>query len=479
MLWIVTEKVVLKNVYNWKFLISSVLIIILMILNAIFFSLEIEERFKEYGRLKEEGEQRNNLEEAYAFRVPSPLIFLAEGGEQYLPGFVKIVPGSVDSSSVPTNVKSLLIGFEHIDWVYIIGALASLICLFFTHDAISGDKESGTLRLMLSNPLSRSELIIGSYLGSIISLMLPLGIGILINLSVISLLRGEILLGDNLARIAIVAILSMLYVSLFILAGIFSSCLFQKTSTSLIITLLLWVLLVIVIPQSSGVLARIWKPIPTYKEVQEKIFNIRLTHGRGTTSTDMIASIVKKPISREMKESSIRKLEEEMEEMYIERKEKMQEMINDVLEGYARKREEQTIFARMMARISPMAIYQYAVEELANSGYARHRSFLQSARSYMMRYTKYARKLQREKKKQALPTSYGIIEHEGFRLSVIYSRSYKYIPIDPSSFPRFEDKRPAILDSLVNALWDIAALFLINVVFFLGSILKFYHYDVR
>ena len=51
--------------------------------------------------------------------------------------------------SFPTELKEapLLSTFITIDWVFVIGVLLSLTAFLFTHDAIVGEKESGTLKL--------------------------------------------------------------------------------------------------------------------------------------------------------------------------------------------------------------------------------------------------------------------------------------------------------------------------------------------
>ena len=47
-----------------------------------------------------------------------------------------------------------------IDWVFIITYLLSFIPFLFTFDAISGERERGTLRLCFANSISRSALLV-------------------------------------------------------------------------------------------------------------------------------------------------------------------------------------------------------------------------------------------------------------------------------------------------------------------------------
>ncbi len=480
MIWVIARKTILRNIYNWKFMVSFILIVVLMILNALFFSQEIAERSREYARLAAEGRAKSNLDEAYLFKAPSPLIFLSEGGEQYLPKLARITLDFLDDSFVPVAVKSLVPKFESLDWAYIIGILMSLLAIFFSYDAVAGEKEAGTLSLALAGPLRRRELIVGVYLGSLASLALAFATGAVLNLLILGLSRSEILQGDALLRILTAAIISLLYISLFVSIGIFSSCLFAKSSTALISALLLWVFLIVVVPYAGSNVARTWKPLPSEKEISAKVSRIRAQHRPVFISTDMMAPIAKSPASREVKEQKIKELEDKLEESAMANQRALQKNINAVLEDFARKADAQLSFARSISRISPLATYRYAVEELAWSGYAHHRSFIKSARSYMEEYTRYADKTRREKRDEAMPTSYGVLEDDdGFVLSIVSSRSYKYIPLDSSSLTPFVDKRPAVSQSIVDALWDILALFSLNLAFLTGSLLRFQYYDVR
>lgn len=193
-----------------------------------------------------------------------------------------------------------------------------------------------------------------------------------------------------------------------------------------------------------------------------------------------MAPIAKSPASREVKEQKIKELEDKLEESAMANQMALQKNINAVLEDFARKADAQLYLARSISRISPLATYRYAVEELAWSGYAHHRSFIKSARSYMEEYTRYADKMRREKRDEAMPTAYGMLEDDdGFVLSIVSFRSYKYIPLDSSALAPFVDKRPAVSQSIVNAFWDILALFSLNLAFLTGSLLRFHYYDVR
>ena len=67
--------------------------------------------------------------------------------------------------SVNPDSKDLRPQATKIDWQLIITYLHYVNPLLFTFDALSGEREQGTLRLCLANPISRPVLLIGKFLG--------------------------------------------------------------------------------------------------------------------------------------------------------------------------------------------------------------------------------------------------------------------------------------------------------------------------
>ncbi|HDY89882.1 MAG TPA: ABC transporter permease, partial [bacterium] len=52
----------------------------------------------------------------------------------------------------------------------------SLMAILFSFSAVSGEKEEGMLRAIFSNPLKRAKLLIGKWVGGVISLAISFSI---------------------------------------------------------------------------------------------------------------------------------------------------------------------------------------------------------------------------------------------------------------------------------------------------------------
>ena len=80
------------------------------------------------------------------------------------------------------NLWNIRPDYTQIDWVFIIALVLSFVAILFTFDAISGERERGTLRLTLSNSVSRGAVLFAKFLGAFLSISIPFLIGALIGL---------------------------------------------------------------------------------------------------------------------------------------------------------------------------------------------------------------------------------------------------------------------------------------------------------
>jgi ABC-type transport system involved in multi-copper enzyme maturation permease subunit len=129
--------------------------------------------------------------------------------------------------------------FLSIDLTTVFQVVISLLALLFAYDAISGERENGTLRLALSNTVPRSMMLLGKYLGGMLSLSLPLVASILAALVVIRFSPYVVLHVSDWARIGLFAFLSLLYVSVFFALGLLLSSCTHRAATTLMWTMFL------------------------------------------------------------------------------------------------------------------------------------------------------------------------------------------------------------------------------------------------
>ena len=64
--------------------------------------------------------------------------------------------------------------FSSIDLVFIFQGILSLLALVFAYDTLAGERERGTLRLVLTHPVRHGQILFAKYISGMICLLIPL-----------------------------------------------------------------------------------------------------------------------------------------------------------------------------------------------------------------------------------------------------------------------------------------------------------------
>ena len=161
--------------------------------------------------------------------------------------------------------------FSQLDFVFFFNIVGSLLAFVFTYDTISGEYRRGTLRLVLVNSISRPLLLAVKFVGSYLSLIVSLLPALISVILLLYLLPNVHLRPSDWAATFFLFLLALLYLSVFCALGLFGSCLTRHPKTTLTVLMVLWVVIVLVIPNFSPFLAAYLRPIPTVYEVHENI----------------------------------------------------------------------------------------------------------------------------------------------------------------------------------------------------------------
>ena len=193
-----------------------------------------------------------------ALRSPRPLEVFARGAEQQLGQTVKVllfeVPYQAEEVSPFQSSNPYLAIFAFFDMVYIFQLVFGLLAILIASEAISGEKEEGTLRLMLTTNVSRAQVLAGKVLAGLTTLAIPTALGfILLTILLLGTEHIEVEVGEW-ARVGLLFALSLLYLLVFYLIGLAISCATHRSATSLIYALFTWALLAIVLPNSISAL---------------------------------------------------------------------------------------------------------------------------------------------------------------------------------------------------------------------------------
>ncbi len=199
-----------------------------------------------------------------AFRPKSSLSFFDSGVDSFAGTsiFLEAHKQNTVNFSEARHSNGLL-RFGELNLALILQLLVPLLIFFLGFSTISGDRESGILRLSLSQGASSREILLGKTLGIlavIFVLLLPL---LFISLALWLILNGFVLSSDSVARLFV---LTLGYGIYFVVCGTIAvvvSSLTQTSRSSLVSLIIIWIVFWIVMPRAMQNLGASIYPAPS------------------------------------------------------------------------------------------------------------------------------------------------------------------------------------------------------------------------
>lgn len=479
-------KEIYHNLTTLRFALMIILLPVLFVANALMYSLDGDGYMVQVNAYNRQGTQQtkhieNSANKSLAelalvgpgeiSKSPSRLTFCADGADAQIPRSVKMVSGGSWSRSgqhetedyewtppwtLEYPLQSKTQGAMQrikIDWVFI-GILMSFFAILFTFDAIAGERTRGTLSLIMSNTISRGQVLLGKYLGAFLTLMVPLVIGILMNLLVI-LLSGNIPFAseDWLKILGMVAVFA-LHLSIFIFLGLFFSSRVSNSITSLVWLLLTWVCLAFVFPSLLGTFVGNLNPILSVDEVsmqkEAQLAQLRdeFRPNGGSRETP----------SKLSKAASVENLEATRlwADYFTREMETKTRFADEQIDSQFR----QVQLARDLTQISPIATFQYAMEGLADTGIVSYMNFVKQARRYRQTFIDFIKAEDRSDPESLhiYPVKEGLSQK----------------PVDPDAVPVFEERI-----SYRSVFSQVGLLVLFNLLFFIVAQVSFLMSEIK
>ncbi len=292
-----------------------------------------------------------------------------------------------DSNSFINNPLQLL--FSDLDFVFVIALVGSLLAIVFTYDAISGEREARTLRLILANPAPRALILAGKYVGCFLSFILSLLPG-LTGLAFILLIHPDAnLIGTHWLSVLYILLISFLYLAVFFMLGIFVSTVTRHPRTSLAALLVAWVMLVLIIPNFSPWLAARLSPVRSIYEVEEEI---RVASDRSLEHANRAIGEYTRQLPAD-RDKWTGEQERKYQELHLQlRKEYILGRVDIVLrsrQAFMNELQRQAEVSRWLSLLSPSASFVLMVSDITNTGMESERNFRRSVFSYKRTYARF------------------------------------------------------------------------------------------
>ncbi len=259
MLLTLIRRELLDNLMTFRFAAAVFITLLLVVANTVVLLKDYEQRLAAYNTATTESRQRLEKEKVYAryakklvvHRPPNPLSIFNLGLDRQVGNKINIyhafVPTIWDAEKHGSDNPFLNL-FNSIDIASIFQGTLSLLALIFAYDALAGERERGTLRLVLTHPIRRGYILFAKYISAMLCLLLPLLISLLLSVILLTTSPAIFLNTGEFLRIGGIVLTSFLYLSLFYLIGMGISLMTRRSGTALMLCMFVWGLLVLVYP---------------------------------------------------------------------------------------------------------------------------------------------------------------------------------------------------------------------------------------
>ncbi len=471
----IIQKEILNNIFSSRFLVTFLLLVIIVLATSVILTNDYVRNLDEFSMRRTERE--NYLRDYAHFNRIAGVINPAQPP---LPFYSLIRGISLEVNIEEFDNDPLPVMFPLIDLTFIVTILLSLIALLFSYDSICGEKEEGTLKLMLSNNVSRAKVLLGKTIGGTLTLLIPFTFSLGLSQIVILLNPRISWKGSDWGALALIFFAAVLYVTLFYCLGILISSRHKTGSSSIMTSLFVWVLFILVIPSLTPYMASFFAKTPSKITIDREVSRIY------NTERDALGNKLSKERRQEVQlkypnyESSLSKEETqkriasdpEFKKAYEEMRTAVNEAWSEanriqgakvevIRDDQNRKIERQTKLSIYLSMMSPLSSFTYLATDLSATGMRSSKHFERLRSQYWQMFSDYAKE-----KTAAL---------REIDPTVDVSNS----PVDVSDMPRFHYTDEPLLDRIKGVLPFLTALIIFNILFFSTAFFSFIRYDVR
>ena len=398
------------------------------------------------------------------FLPPQPLGTLVSGVSNDV-GRATAVTGRGEITATDSRYGSdpLFAMFRFLDLEFMFTIVISLFAILFGYDAISGEKERGTLRLVLSNAVPRDRYILGKLIGAFLALAVPLLIPVLLGCVLLQVM-GIPINAEGWLRLALIFGAGFLYLGAFLTLSVMVSALTRRSTHAFLFLLMAWILGVLILPRVAVLLAGRAVDVPTVDALMAE----KSVHARQLWEEDMdrMTTFELPPDVTEPQEM-MGAFQSFMNDMADAREEKMNTFAERLNEQRRNRQKVQERLAFGLSRLSPAAAFTLAASHLAGTSIRIKDHFEAEALAYQEAYG------------QFMLEKTGANMGGGLRVMMHSNRDEEVQPIDPYEMPAFAYSAPVLREVLPSAFIDLGLLALFNALFFIGAFVAFLRYDVR
>ena len=360
--------------------------------------------------------------------------------------------------------------FGELDLAFIVKVILSLFAILFSYNAISGERELGTLKHVMSYPVSRASFIIGKTFGGLITLLMTLILPLLLGLLLLLSLPGVDLGADDWGRIGGMVLVFCCYLAVFYMIGMAMSSLTRNSFVSFLFGLFIWVVSIVILPKGAVELAGQISPAPSLDTIEAERASLTREYNNNLEKLTM-------EYFKENYDGNRQNFGTVFSEAFKHGQERAKgirdEKIRPMLQRYRREQFSLLRTAESISRLSPTACVTLAVNRLAGTDVEVRERFIERLENYKQAFLAYS---------DEMIEKYPEKSQGGISVSATENGVDVKVPvhdIELPGFPEFQMEKEQLETTLAGIVPDIGILSVYLVLLFAGAFVAFVRYDVR
>ena len=334
-----------------------------------------------------------NLEVSKLILKPTPLSVFATGLESVLPSYLGMTRNGIQRGEAALSTAPLAFLLGHLDFVFVVSTVFSLLALLFTFDTVAGEREAGTLRITLANALPRDIFLWSKLIGGYLVFIVPFLVSLIIGLLVLVWQGFPLAELDIFPRVLYLMGISLLYIAVFFAIGAMISIYFGNSKTALIVAFTVWVFAVLILPRVGFLAGQIIAPTSTaesiYREKAERRSELRadleamrnkimfkLMHESEITPEKNTTGVF------QLDQVFLDKMNKELAPLDETARLKYRNLAAKLDRRYLQKRKRQDEIGINFSRITPTASFIFLATDATQTGQVKRNTYFQTGTRY-------------------------------------------------------------------------------------------------
>jgi ABC-2 type transport system permease protein len=278
------------------------------------------------------------------------------------------------------NPENLAVGAFDLSFVLIY--LYPLLIVALSYNILSAERENGTQALLLSQPVSIGQFVLGK-----IALrgLLTVGVAVAISLGGVLLSSPDIAADGQLWRIGMLGVILVLYGAFWFALAVLVNAFGAKSATNALVMMATWIGLVLIIPAGLNLAAKTIYPLPSRIEMVQAL---RRSDNAAEKESNFNRSY-RADLLRKSEEAALEASSNDFYAKVLPLEQRSEAIAAPVFQRFERQRQAQQELAERMKYLSPAAITQIALSELANHSAQDFNDFNRQVEAYHQAWRDY------------------------------------------------------------------------------------------